>query len=78
MQVTPTGHNPSTGKPVHRIIRHAEVSQKLGIGHSTLWDLVAKGVFPKPFVIVPGGRAVGWLEGDVDTWIRHRSQEAAR
>jgi prophage regulatory protein len=56
-----------------RIIRHGSVIQKLSVSNATLFDMVAKGVFPSPFTIVPGGRAVGWLEHEVDTWILARS-----
>jgi prophage regulatory protein len=62
-----------------RIIRHAEVSGKLKVSSAKLFDMIAKGQFPKSFVIVPGGRAVGWLESDVDAWIidrRANSQES--
>jgi prophage regulatory protein len=37
--------------------------------------MITNGQFPKPFVIVPGGRAVGWLDSDVDAWILNRSSE---
>jgi predicted DNA-binding transcriptional regulator AlpA len=37
--------------------------------------MCARGQFPKPFVIIPGGRAVGWLEDDVNAWIRARKAE---
>lgn len=59
-----------------RVIRHNQVCQKLGISSAKLFDLVAKGIFPRPFNIVPGGRAVGWLETDVDHWIMSRKQAA--
>lgn len=52
-----------------QILRHANVRAKLGVSASTLFDMVAKGVFPKPFQIIPGGRAVGWLESEIDSWI---------
>jgi predicted DNA-binding transcriptional regulator AlpA len=41
--------------------------------------MVARGHFPKPFTLIPGGRAVGWLEKDVDQWVldRKNAQEAA-
>lgn len=58
-----------------RVIRHAEVRQKLNVSGAKLFDMVAKGIFPKPFVIIPGGRAVGWLEADVDAWIVGRSAD---
>lgn len=60
-----------------QVIRHAEVSKRVGVGVSTLFDMIAKGQFPKPFVIIPGGRAVGWLDSDVDAWIfQRRSTDA--
>jgi prophage regulatory protein len=59
-----------------KVIRHAEVCRKLGISAASLFDMVAKGDFPKPFSIIPGGRSVGWLEADVDAWIVKRSEVA--
>ena len=64
-----TDTTPTKGQPV----RHADACKKLGISSASIFDMVAKGQFPKPFVIVPGGRAVGWLESDVDAWILGRS-----
>lgn len=57
-----------------KVIRHAEVCRKLGISAASLFDMIAKGDFPKPFSIIPSGRSVGWLEGDVDAWIVARSK----
>ena len=56
-----------------RIVRPNEARGRLGVSRAKFADMVAKGQFPKPFVIVPGGRAVGWLESDVDAWILGRS-----
>ena len=58
------------------IVRHKDVKQKLKISSAKLFDMVAKGLFPKPFPIVPGGRAVGWLESTVDGWILEQQQQA--
>jgi len=55
-----------------RVIRHATVRAKLNVSSAKLFDMCAKGVFPKPFTLVPGGRAVGWLEHEVDAWILNR------
>ena len=55
-----------------RVIRHNQVCIKLQISSAKLFDMVAKGLFPKPFVIVPNGRATGWLESDVEKWILNR------
>jgi prophage regulatory protein len=60
-----------------QVVRHAHVCQKLQISSAKLFDLVAQGIFPKPFPIIPGGRAVGWLERDVDTWVLARKAEAS-
>jgi prophage regulatory protein len=54
------------------IIRHKQVCKRLQISSAKLFDMVAKGLFPKPFVIVPNGRATGWLESDVEKWILNR------
>jgi prophage regulatory protein len=59
-----------------QIVRHAHVCQKLNLSSAKLFDLVAQGIFPKPFQIVPGGRAVGWLERDVDAWVLERKAQA--
>ncbi|CAN1523384.1 AlpA Predicted transcriptional regulator [Sphingomonadaceae bacterium] len=55
-----------------QIIRHIQVCKKLNVSSAKLFDMIAKGQFPKPFNIIPGGRAVGWLERDVDAWIMDR------
>jgi prophage regulatory protein len=60
-----------------RVIRHNQVCQKLQISSAKLFDMVAKKQFLKPFTIIPGGRAVGWLEQEVDQWILDR-KEACR
>ena len=54
------------------MLRHKGVKEKLGLSSAKLFDMVAKGLFPKPFPIVPGGRAVGWLETDVNQWIENQ------
>jgi prophage regulatory protein len=59
-----------------RVIRHAKVREKLDVSDSKLFDMCAKGIFPKPFPLIPGGRAVGWLESTVDDWILAREQAA--
>jgi prophage regulatory protein len=55
-----------------QVIRHAQVCAKLQVSSAKLFDMIARGLFPKPFPLVPGGRAVGWVEADVDRWILDR------
>ena len=64
--------------PPPRVIRHKGVKEKLGLSSAKLFDMVAKGLFPKPFPIVPGGRAVGWLSTDVDHWILEQQKQAVQ
>ena len=59
-----------------RILRHTDVCARLGIGKSTLFAMVARNIFPEPFQIIPGGRAVGWLEADVVKWIESRREQS--
>ncbi len=67
----------NAAKSTLNIIRHAEVCRKLGISAASLFDMIAKEQFPKPFPIIPGGRSVGWLEYDVDRWIIGRRKVVA-
>ena len=55
-----------------QVIRHKAVCQKLQVSSAKLFDMVARSQFPKPFALIPGGRAVGWLESDVDQWVLGR------
>lgn len=62
----------SAEKKTITVIRTTQTYKKLGISRAQLHKLCAQGLFPKPFPLVPGGRAVGWIEGDVDEWILAR------
>ena len=62
-----------------RILRMRELSRRLQLSPSRLYALIAEGKFLKPFQLVPGGRAVGWLEREVDAWlINRRDMDAFR
>ena len=69
----PRAQTTSTAAPT-QVIRHKEVCRKLQISSAKLFDMCAKGQFIKPFLIIPGGRAVGWIERDVDGWILERKE----
>lgn len=57
---------PSTG----RILRFPELREKVGYSRSNIHYLMEMGEFPKSIKL--GGRAVGWLESEVDSWIQER------
>lgn len=73
MQQVPTSAPPATTSGSSRIVRRADVRERLGIGASTLSAMIAAGKFPKPFPIFLGGRAVGWFEHEIDSWLQQRS-----
>ena len=60
-----------------RILRMRELSQRLQLSPSRLYALIAEGKFLPPFQLVPGGRAVGWLEREVDAWLMARRDKSA-
>lgn len=68
----------STEKTPERIVRMKELSALVGYAPSTLYELVARGKFPAPFKLIPGGRAAGWRQSEIFQWIDSRasSQEA--
>ncbi len=53
-------------KPTRRIIRMAELRAKYPLSESHIYLLIKHGKFPKPFSLVPGGRARGWFEDVID------------
>ena len=53
-----------------RIVRLPAVQARTGLGRSTIYVRLAEGSFPKPVQL--GARAVGWIESEVDEWIRQR------
>lgn len=57
-----------------RAIRIKEVVQKISLSQSTIYAMIAKGAFPKPFELTPG--RVAWIEEDVDDWLATRAGRA--
>ena len=53
-----------------RIVRMKDLPSKVGFQPSTIYGLIAEGKFPAPHKLVPGGRAAGWFESTIDTWLK--------
>jgi prophage regulatory protein len=53
-----------------RILRMQALKRKTGRGHSSIYMAMKEGDFPRPIKI--GKRGVGWLEHEVDAWIKAR------
>lgn len=62
-----------------RILRMKDVTEKIGLGKTTLYKMIEQGRFPRPFPL-NGSEVltspVGWLESDVDAWILERHSAA--
>lgn len=57
------------------ILRLPAVKARTGLSRSTIYLRISKGSFPKPVSL--GGRAVGWVEAEVNAWL-NRQIEASR
>ena len=58
-----------------RILRLKEVLLRTGLSRSTLYNKIAKSEFPAQFKLSDNGRAVGFLEEEVEDWIRRRASK---
>ena len=53
----------------YKILRLPEVKSQTGLSRSSIYQRIAECSFPKQFSL-GGGRAVGWLEEDIQNWIK--------
>lgn len=53
-----------------RFLRLPEVLVRTGLSRSTIYVRLEQGRFPRPVSL--GARAVGWIEEEIDGWIRER------
>lgn len=58
--------------PAARLLRPRAVCERTGLSRSTLWRLERRGEFPPHRQI--STNAVGWLEEEVNAWIRSRTR----
>ena len=56
-----------------RFLRKQEVVQRVGIPASSIYELMSRGVFPRPVRISP--RLVAWIESEIIDWQRARIEE---
>jgi prophage regulatory protein len=53
-----------------RVIRLKAVMDYTGLARSTIYKYIKEGLFPKPISL--GSRSVGWIQREVEEWIRVR------
>jgi prophage regulatory protein len=54
-----------------RILRRKQVESRTGLSRSTIYARIAEGSFPRP-IDLGGGRAVGWVEAEIEAWLQAR------
>jgi prophage regulatory protein len=59
------------------ILRRKQVEYRTGLSRSTIYARIAAGLFPSP-IDLGGGRAVGWLESEIDSWVKSRIMESRK
>ena len=69
----PNGHRPDQEKPPIQILSIQEVEALVGLDKSTIYRLIAKGLFPDRVRLSPN--RVGWIHSEVDAWLRARANE---
>ena len=61
---------------VTTILRLPTVKTRTGLSRSTIYLRIAEGSFPAPVSL--GGRAVGWIEAEVNDWLAKRIEASRR
>ena len=70
-----TGMRQGTDAPL-RILRLPQVEARTGLSRSSIYARIANGTFPPQVQLGP--RAVGWIESEVEAWIRERIAASRR
>lgn len=60
----------------HTILRLPAVKARTGLSRSTIYLRIAEGDFPKSIRL--GGRAVGWIESEIQAWVQQQIDAARK
>ncbi len=58
------------------VLRRKAVESRVGLSRTTIYELMAKGAFPRPIQL--SLRAVGWRCSDIDAFIATRQESGKR
>ncbi len=58
----------------HTILRLPEVKARTGLSRSSIYLRMANNEFPRPVSL--GGRAVGWVEANVESWLAEKIESS--
>ena len=56
------------------ILRLPAVMVKTGLSRSTIYLRISQDNFPKPISL--GGRAVGWIQAEIDDWLDRQIEQS--
>ena len=73
-RLCPTHTSNSRDENPRRFLRLPAVENRVGLGKSSIYAMIAARQFPAAIPI--GERAVGWLESDIEAWISARIAQA--
>ena len=62
----------AANKPPMKLLREKEAMARVGLRPTRFRELVASGVIPAPVDITPGGRAIGYVESELEEFISSR------
>lgn len=60
----------------YNILRLPAVKARTGLSRSTIYNRISEGKFPEPVSL--GGRAVGWIEAEIQDWLAERIQASRK
>ncbi len=58
----------------YNILRLPVTKSRTGLSKSSIYLRIANGEFPAPISL--GGRAVGWLEHEIDDWLAEKVEQS--
>ena len=58
------------------ILRLPAVKTRVGLSRSAIYLAVSRAEFPRPVWL--GVRAVGWLESEIEDWLRERVKQSRK
>jgi len=56
------------------ILRLPTVKARTGLSRSTIYLRISENLFPNPVSL--GGRAVGWIESEIDDWLAEQIESS--
>jgi prophage regulatory protein len=58
------------------ILRLPQVKTRVGLSRSSIHSAVAQKRFPRPIKL--GARSVGWLESEIEAWLRQQVEQSRK